>query len=137
MSKVPVDFRMLEDFSKDSAALDGLIDELQSSSPGAASVAAFIQRGWPQIRSMLVRFEQIGPKAFQNLTGKPAGSRDGGAFRWPGSNHPLVRIALAMLFMKESGIPLDAEQQKYLTYFERTRADLLDKGRAAARSGRF
>jgi hypothetical protein len=48
-----------------------------------------------------------------------------------------VRIALAMLFMKESGIPLDAEQQKYLTYFERTRADLLDKGRAAARSGRF
>jgi hypothetical protein len=118
MAKVPVNFSMLQDFSKDSAALDQLVNELAPAANDAAAIAAWLDTGWKHITSLLVRFKQIGPKAFKNITPaatRPAGSRDSGAFRWPGANHPLIRVALVLLRLRKLGRPLTNDQQKYLT----------------------
>jgi hypothetical protein len=78
MAKVPVNFSMLQDFSKDSAALDQLVNELAPSANDAGAIAAWLDTGWKHITSLLVRFEQIGPKAFKNIT-PPATGRPGRA----------------------------------------------------------
>ena len=138
MAKVPVDFSMLQDFSRESGALDQLVNELAPSAGNADAIAKWLQNGWPHITSLLVRFEQIGPKAFKNITPpatRPAGSRDSGAFRWPGSNHPLIRVALVLLRLRSLGRPLTNDQQKYLTYFETAFKELMDKSSAGRRSG--
>jgi hypothetical protein len=140
MAKVPVDFSMLQDFSRESGALDQLVNELAPSAGNADAIAKWLQNGWPHITSLLVRFEQIGPKAFKNITPpatRPAGSRDSGAFRWPGSNHPLIRVALVLLRLRSLGRPLTNDQQKYLTYFETAFKELMDKSRQDAEAGRF
>jgi hypothetical protein len=140
MAKVPVDIGMLEDFSLSSKTLDDLLDQLAPQAGNAAAIGAWLQQGWPEIQSLLVRFEQIGPKAFKNIkppAAKPAGSTDGGSFRWPGSNHPLVRVALLLLHLKALGQPLTGAQGRYLDYFEKAFKDLLDAGRASAQAGRF
>jgi hypothetical protein len=140
MAKVPVNFSMLQDFSKDCAALDELVNELAPSAGDADTIAKWLQDGWSHITSLLVRFEQIGPKAFRNITPattRPAGSRDSGAFRWPGSNHPLIRVALVLLRLRSLGRPLTNDQQKYLTFFETAFEELMDKSRHDAESGRF
>ncbi len=140
MAKVPVNLSMLQDFSKDSAALDQLVNELAPSAGNADAIAKWLQDGWPHIVSLLVRFEQIGPMAFMNIppaATRPAGSRDSGAFRWPGSNHPLIRVALVLLRLRSLGRPLTNDQQKYLTYFETKFKDLMGKSRRDVEAGRF
>jgi hypothetical protein len=140
MAKVPVDIGMLEDFSKNSKTLDDLLDELAPQAGNAAAISAWLDAGWPEIRSLLLRFEQIGPKAFKNIkppAAKPAGSVDGGSFRWPGSNHPLIRVALLLLHLQALGQPLTGAQRQYLDYFEKAFKALLDASRASAKAGRF
>ncbi|VTU35484.1 eCIS core domain-containing protein [Variovorax sp. PBL-E5] len=140
MAKVPVDIGMLEDFSKSSQTLDTLIDELAPQAGSAAAISAWLDAGWPEINSLLVRFEQVGPQAFNRIkppAAKPAGSTNGGAFRWTGSNHPLVRVALILLRLQSLGQPLTRAQQQYLNYFEKAFKDLLDKSRADALAGHF
>lgn len=136
MAKVPVDYTMLEMFSLQSAALDQKVNELMPSAGDPAAISKWLADGWPHIISMLLRFTQIGPQAFKGLT-PPAGSRDAGAFRWPGSNHPLVRVALILVRLRKLGQPLTPDQQTYLANFERNFKELMDKSRQDAEAGRF
>jgi len=141
MSRVRVDFRHLQDFSIASAALDQQVDQLAQSAPDAGAITAWLNTGWPHITSLLVRFAQISPpRVFQDMTPlvpPPTGSRNAGAFRWPGSNHPLLRVALALLRLQKLGQPLTPAQQQYLANFETNYKQLMDKSRQDAEAGRF
>ncbi len=136
MAKVKVDFTMLELFSIQSEALDKEVNTLAPSASDPGAISAWLTQNWPSIASMLVRFEQIGTQAFKGLA-PPAGSRNAVAFRWPGSNHPVLRIALILLRLRKLGQPLTADQQKYLAFFETAFKDLMDKSRGDAEAGRF
>jgi hypothetical protein len=136
MAKVKVDFTMLELFSIQSEALDNEVNALAPSANDPGAISAWLTQNWLSITSMLRRFEQIGTAAFKGLA-PPAGSRNAVAFRWPGSNHPVLRVALVLLRLRKLTGSLTADQQKYLTFFEAAFKDLMDKSRADAEAGRF
>jgi hypothetical protein len=140
MAQVPVNFLMLEDFSRSSATLDALVDQIAPSADDPQALTDFLSTGEPEIISLLIRFEQIGTKAFEAVPkgiSPPQGLQKGGAFRWPGSNHPLVRVAMIMLRLEALGGSLSANQRKFLNFFEAKFKDLMDKNRADAERGRF
>lgn len=136
MAKVKVDFTMLELFSIQSEALDKEVNALAPSANDAGAISAWLTQNWRSITSMLLRFEQIGTAAFKGLT-PPTGSRNAVAFRWPGSNHPVLRVALILLRLRKLTGSLTADQQTYLTFFEKAFKELMDKSRADAEAGRF
>jgi hypothetical protein len=140
MAKIKVTLPDLEGFSSDSAQLDLKLNELAGLANDAAAMAAFLQQGWPRIKQMLVNFERLGPKALKEVektSPRPKGARAGGAFRWTGSNHPVVRVALALLRVRALGAKLTTEQQMYLNYFELAFKELMDTNRTAAEAGQF
>jgi hypothetical protein len=137
MSKVPVDYTMIEMFSVQSRALDTKVDELLPKAKDADAISAFLTEGWPQIVSMLLRFDQLGMSAFKAAGPAPAGSRNAGAFRTPGAAHPLVRVALVLVRLQHLGKTLTQDQQRYLANLTKAFPETMSEHRAAAEAGRF
>jgi hypothetical protein len=137
MSKVPVDYTMIEMFSVQSRVLDTKVDELLPRANDAAAISAWLTEGWPQIVSMLLRFDQLGLSAFKAAGPAPAGSRNAGAFRTPGGAHPLVRVALMLLRLQRLGQTLTTEQQRYLGNMTKAFPQTMSEHHAAAEAGRF
>jgi hypothetical protein len=137
MSKVPVDYTMIEMFSVQSRVLDTKVDELLAKANDAGAISAWLKEGWPQIVSMLLRFDQLGMSAFKAAGPAPAGSRNAGAFRTPGTVHPLVRVALVLVRLEYLGQTLTQDQQRYLDNVTKAFPQIVSDHRAAAEAGRF
>ena len=137
MSKVPVDYTMIEMFSVQSRVLDTKVDELLPKANDAKAISAWLTQGWPQIVSMLLRFDQLGLSAFKAAGPAPAGSRNAGAFRTPGGAHPLVRVALVLVRLQRLGQTLTTEQQRYLGNVTKAFPQTMSEHHAAAEAGRF
>ena len=137
MSKVPVDYTMIEMFSVQSRVLDTKVDELLPKANDARAISAWLAEGWPQIVAMLLRFDQLGMNAFKAAGPPPPGSRNAGAFRTPGGAHPLVRVALVLVRLEHLGQALTPEQQRYLGNLTKAFPQVMSEHRAAAEAGRF
>jgi hypothetical protein len=141
MSRVPVDFTMLEMFSVQSRVLDIKVDELLPKANDARAISSWLTEGWPHIVSMLRRFDQLGLNAFKAAGKAPRGSRNAGAFRHPGAVHPLVRVALVLVrlqsLLQSSGQKLTPEQQRYLDNVTKAFPEAMSEQRDAAKAGSF
>jgi len=137
MSKLPVDYTMIELFSVQSKVLDTKVDELLPNANDANAMSDWLKQGWPQIVAMLLRFDQLGMGAFKAAGAPPAGSRNAGAFGAPGIAHPLVRVAFVLLRLQNLGRKLPADQQHYLDNVTKAFPQSVSENRAAAEAGRF
>jgi hypothetical protein len=137
MSKVPVDYTMIELFSVQSRVLDTKVDELLPEANDTGAISAWLAEGWPHIRSMLQRFDQLGLSAFKAAGPPHPGSRNAGAFRSPGDVHPLIRVALVLVRLQSLGQPLTGEQQRYLENVTKAFPQAMSDHSAAAKAGRF
>jgi hypothetical protein len=118
-------------FSEDAAALDALVNELAPFANDPHELAARLDSFMPLAIEGGALFTLLA-KSF-----KPFDKQHQFTYHWPGTAHPLVRVALVLLRIQKLGGKLTQDQQRYLKFSEGLLKEELDKHRQDGEAGRF